>query len=109
MQHNTPQDIINLKLQLDQQLLEKLKALGIVKTPSELSLALGKNGTYFACMRRRQYGLHVGSLALFAARLANQLKASANVRERAKLRTALGLVNDIIAEKCGLRELELFG
>ena len=95
------------KLELDAKLYEQLKALGLVSGLDSLSRLMGKNHTYFACMRTRGYGLHVGSLAFLASVLAQQMEASTCVRQRAKLRMAVAAVNETIKAKCRIRELEL--
>ena len=74
-----------------------------------MSKALGKNTTYWACMRNREYGLNVGSLVLLQTRLVKMLDEADAIRERARLRAALEVVKDAIHEKCRLREIELLG
>lgn len=97
------------KLELDAKLFEKLKSLGLTSDFSDLSKLMGKNHTYFACMRTRGYGLHVGSLAFLASVLSQRLDNISCVRERAKLRMAVSAVNETIQAKCRIRELELHG
>lgn len=94
-------------LALDEQLLTELQKLGIIETKYDLSRLCGKNNSYYSCMRKREYGLHVGSLVFLAAWLAKRLNETQQVVERAKLRTGLYAVNEAVAEKCRLRELEL--
>ena len=95
------------KLILDERLLETLKKLGLVSSKTGFSQLCGKNDSYFDCMRSRGYGIHIGSLVLISARLADRLNSEQDVRERAKLRSALEAVHETIQEKCRLRELEL--
>ena len=95
------------KLEVDTKLLEELRQIGIVKGIGDFSRACGKNPTYFACMRKRGYSLHVGSLAFLQARLARELDETTNVHKRAKLRIAMSAINETVQEKCKLRELEL--
>lgn len=95
------------KLALDTRLVENLKSLGLIESASELSKLMGKNETYYACMKRRGYGLHLGSLAFLATKLARRIDQSDCVRERAKLRIAISAVNETIQAKCSLREQEL--
>jgi len=95
------------KLALDEQLVNELTAIGIVANVTDLSRQLGKNDSYYFCMKNRGYGIHLGSLVFLAAKLSNELNASSSVRERAKLRSALAAVNETIQAKCRLREQEL--
>ena len=95
------------KLALDEQLVNELTAIGIVANVTDLSRQLGKNDSYYVCMKNRGYGIHLGSLVFLAAKLSNELNASSSVRERAKLRSALAAVNETIQAKCRLREQEL--
>ncbi len=95
------------KLAVDEKVLHSLMSLGIVGGPTSLSKALGKNTSYWACMRNREYGLNVGSLVLLQARLAKMLDDASEIRERARFRSALDVVKEAIQEKCRLRELEL--
>jgi len=92
---------------IDNQLLEDLTSLGIVSGPVTLSTSMGRNRTYWSCMRNREYGLNVGSLVLLHVRLSNALVASDQVRERARYRAALEVVNRAVNEKCRIREQEL--
>ena len=108
MHTNTPRNPNpKAKLEVDVKLIEDLKQIGIVSGIADLSRACGKNPTYFACMRKRGYGLHVGSLAFLQARLAREIEVENDVRKRAKLRIAVSAINEAIQEKCKLRELEL--
>ena len=108
MHTNTPRNQNrNAKLDVDAKLIEDLKQIGVVSGIADLSRACGKNPTYFACMRKRGYGLHVGSLAFLQARLAREIEVENDVRKRAKLRIAVSAINEAIQEKCKLRELEL--
>jgi hypothetical protein len=95
------------KLALDQQLFEALATLGIVSNITDLSRLMGKNDTYYACMRKRGYSLHLGSLVFLAAKLTNEMTACTCVRERARLRAAITAINETIQAKCTLREQEL--
>jgi len=95
------------KLALDARLVEELRTIGLIQGEADLSKMMGKNGTYFACMRRRGYGLHLGSLIFLATKLARQIDQTDCVRERAKLRIAISAVNETIQAKCSLREQEL--
>lgn len=108
METHTPQDhFTTAKLQIDAKLVEDLKTLEIINGAADLSRACGKNPTYFACMRKRGYSLHVGSLAFLMARLSRQIAENDDVRIRARLRTAMVAINEAIQEKCKLREQEL--
>jgi hypothetical protein len=98
---------VEAKLELDNKLAEKLQEIGLISGIADLSRACGKNPTYFACMRKRGYGLHIGSLAFLMARYSRELHQSDDVRERARLRMALTAINEVTQEKCRLRELEL--
>ena len=95
------------KLALDEQLVRELTTIGIVENVTDLSRKLGKNDSYYFCMKNRGYSIHLGRLVFLAAKLSNELNASTNVRERAKLRSALAAVNETIQAKCRLREQEL--
>lgn len=97
----------NAKLAVDLRLAEQLEQIGIISGPAELSRACGKNPTYFACMRKRGYSLHVGSLAFLQARFSRDMNETTDIRKRALLRSAVSLINEAIQEKCKLRELEL--
>lgn len=94
-------------LELDRKLANELKAVGIIRAEQDISILCGKERSYFSTMRARGYGLHLGSLTLLAARLANRIEKTEDVRERAKFRMALASVKATIEEKCRLRELEL--
>lgn len=95
------------KLALDQKLVNTLVDLGITSSVTDLSRQMGKNDTYYACMKKRGYGLHLGSLVFLAAKLSHQMESESSVRERARLRTAISAINEAIQAKCKLRELEL--
>ena len=97
----------NAKLAVDAKLVQQLQQIGLVTGIGDLSRALGKNPTYFACMRKRGYSLHIGSLAFLQARLSREMLDTDDVRKRAKLRIAVSAINEAIQEKCKLRELEL--
>lgn len=97
------------KIDLDEKLTEQLIQLGIITGVTDLSRQMGKNDTYYACMKNRGYSVHLGSLVFYAAKLANRLNSSSCVRERARLRMALSAVNEAIQAKCQLREQELRG
>lgn len=107
MRKKSPKKYTKAKLEVDSKLMEELRQIGIVKGIGDFSRACGKNSTYFACMRKRGYSLHVGSLAFLQARLARELNETADVRRRAKLRIAMSAINEAVQEKCKLRELEL--
>lgn len=92
---------------VDEQLLTELQKLGIIETKYDLSRLCGKNNSYYSCMRKRRYGLHVGSLVFLAALLAKRVNETEQVVERARLRSGLHAVHETVAEKCRLRELEL--
>ena len=97
----------NSNLLLDKKLAADLKNIGFIHAEQDLSEWCGKERSYFSCMRSRGYGLHIGSLTLMATRIAVRMSAAEDVRERARLRSALTIVNAIIQEKCRLREQEL--
>lgn len=94
-------------LNLDKRLAEELKSIGFIRAEQDLSMWCGKERSYFSSMRCRGYGLHIGSLTLMAARIADRINTTDNVRERARLRSALTIVNSVVQEKCRLREQEL--
>lgn len=108
MRTKSPTTYTTAKLDIDAKLVEQLQQIGIISGIADLSRSLGKNATYFACMRKRGYGLHIGSLAFLQARLAREMHDTDDVRKRAKLRIAMSAINEAIQEKCKLRELELF-
>lgn len=95
-------------LSLDKKLAEELKHLGFIQAEQDLSRWCGKERSYFSSMRCRGYGLHIGSLTLMAARIADLIDRTEDIRERARLRSALSIVNNVVQEKCRLREQELF-
>lgn len=95
------------KLALDQKLLQNLREIGIIANIADLNRQMGRNETYFACMRNRGYSLHIGSLVFLAAKYSSDLRASDCVRTRAKYRAAITAINDIVQAKCELREQEL--
>ena len=97
------------RLAVDEKVLRELMSLGIVGGPTSLSKALGKNTTYWACMRNRDYGLNIGSLVLLQTRLAKMLDEATEIRERVRYRAALDVLKEAITEKCRLREIELLG
>lgn len=94
-------------LSLDKRLADELKSIGFIRAEQDLSMWCGKERSYFSSMRFRGYGLHIGSLTLMAARIADRMNTTADVRERARLRMALNIVNAVVQEKCRLREQEL--
>lgn len=95
-------------LSLDKRLADELKNIGFIRAEQDLSTWCGKERSYFSSMRCRGYGLHIGSLTLMAARIADRINNASDVRERARLRSALNIVNSVVQEKCRLREQELF-
>ena len=97
------------KLELDAKLADTLKSLGLISDFAHLSKMMGKNSTYYGCMRARGYGLHLGSLAFLVSMLSQKMDATSCVRERAKLRAGISAINDTIQAKCRIRELELHG
>jgi hypothetical protein len=97
------------KLALDEQLLARLKDLGMVASIADLNRQMGRNETYYACMKNRGYSLHIGSLVFLAAKFSKEMTDSTCVRERAKLRAALVAINETIQAKCQIREQELLG
>lgn len=107
MRTKSPTTYTNAKLAVDAKLAQQLQQIGLVTGIGDLSRALGKNSTYFACMRKRGYSLHIGSLAFLQARLSREMLDTDDVRKRAKLRIAVSAINEAIQEKCKLRELEL--
>lgn len=96
-----------LNLNLDKKLADELKRIGFIRAEQDLSMWCGKERSYFSSMRCRGYGLHIGSLTLMAARIADRINNTSDVRDRARLRMALQIVNGIVQEKCRLREQEL--
>lgn len=96
------------KLALDNALVEKLKEIGVITSIADLNRQMGRNDTYFACMKNRGYSLHVGSLVFLAAKYSKDMATSACVRERAKLRAAIAAINETVQAKCQIREQELF-
>lgn len=100
-------NVKDFNLKLDKQLADELKSIGFIRADQDLSIWCGKERSYVSSMRSRGYGLHIGSLVLMAARIADKLNTSPDVRERARLRSALTIVNDTIQHKCRIREQEL--
>jgi hypothetical protein len=98
---------VNRKLALDEALVEKLKEIGVVASIADLNRQMGRNLTYFACMKNIGYSLHVGSLVFLAAKYSKDMTESTCVRERAKLRSAIAAINETIQAKCRIREQEL--
>jgi hypothetical protein len=101
--------IADHRISLDERLLSTLKAIGIVTSKTGLSQLCGKNDSYFACMKKRGYGIHLGSLVFLSAKLSVQMNEEPDVRERAKLRSAVNAINEAIQQKCRLREMEIAG
>ena len=104
MKHNR---ITQQNLLLDEKLLSTLKTLGICTSKTGFSQLCGKNDSYFDCMKSRGYGIHLGSLVFLSAKLAGQMNDEDDVRERARLRSAVTAINETIQAKCQLREQEL--
>lgn len=102
-------EYVDHKLALDEALLDRLKEIGVIASIADLNRQMGRNHTYFACMRNRGYSLHIGSLVFLAAKYSSDLAASDCVRERAKLRSAVAAINETIQAKCKIREQELLG
>lgn len=100
-------DYTQYRLTLDQELAATLIEIGIVASVTDLSRQMGKNDTYYACMRNRGYSLHIGSLVFLAARLSHRIESEGSVRERARLRAAVSAINETIQAKCKIREQEL--
>jgi hypothetical protein len=105
MMKHTP--IAQQKITLDDRLLYRLKELGIVTSKIGFSQMCGKNDSYFDCMKSRGYGVHLGSLVFLSAKLAGQLNDEQDVRERARLRSAVEAINETIQAKCRLRQMEI--
>lgn len=101
--------LIEQKLNLDDRLLLKLKELGVVSSKIAFSKLCGKNDSYYDCMKARGYGIHLGSLVFLSARLATQLNKEEDVRERARLRSAVEAISETIQAKCRLRNMEIAG
>ena len=95
------------KLELDRQLFNELKSLGVVKTQSELGKLCGKNTSYVACMRNKGFGVQIGSLTFLASRFANLAEKENDGERCVKLRLAIQAIKQTIDEKCRLREIEL--
>ena len=95
------------KLELDRQLFNELKSLGVVKTQSELGKLCGKNTSYVACMRNKGFGVQIGSLTFLASRFANLAEKENDGERCIKLRLAIQAIKQTIDEKCRLREIEL--
>ena len=95
------------KLELDRQLFNELKALGFIKTQSELGKLCGKNSTYYACMRNKGFGVQIGSLTFLAARFSKMAADERDGERCVKLNQALNVIKQTIDEKCRLREMEL--
>ncbi len=95
------------KLDVDQRLADELRRCGVYSTLADISRACGKNPTYFNCMRKKGYGLHVGSLVFLQAMLMTKCNKTEDIRLRGKLRLAINAVNTAVQEKIRLREMEL--
>ena len=95
------------KLELDRQLFNELKSLGVVKTQSELGKLCGKNTSYVACMRNKGFGVQIGSLTFLVSRFANLAEKENDGERCVKLRLAIQAIKQTIDEKCRLREIEL--
>jgi hypothetical protein len=98
---------VDHKLALDEALVEELKDIGVVASIADLNRQMGRNHTYFECMKNRGYSLHIGGLVFLAAKYSKELHVSTCVRERAKLRSAIAAINEAIQAKCQIREQEL--
>lgn len=109
MRTKSPTTYTKHKLELDEQLFQTLNNLGLVENVSDFSRQMGRNISYYGCMRARGYGLQVGSLAFLVSTLSQRMDAASCVRERAKLRAGISAINDTIQAKCRIRELELHG
>ena len=95
------------KLDVDQRLADELRRCGVYSTLADISRACGKNPTYFNCMRKKGYGLHVGSLVFLQVMLLTKIKKTDDSLLRAKLWLAEGAVSKAVQEKIRLREMEL--
>ena len=95
------------KISLDEHLFKTLRELGLVTSRAGFSQMCGKNDSYFDCMRSRGYGVHLGTLVFLVAKIANMMEDEPDVRERARLRSAVAAINEAIHVKCKLREQEL--
>ena len=109
MRTKSPATYTEYKLELDEQLFQTLSNLGLVENITDFSRQMGRNESYYGCMRSRGYGLHIGSLAFLVSVLSQKMDASSSVRERAKLRAGITAINETIQAKCRIRELELHG
>ena len=109
MRTKSPTTHTKHKLELDEQLFQTLNNLGLVENISDFSRQMGRNDSYYGCMRSRGYGLHVGSLTFLVSVLSQKMDATRCVRERAKLRAGITAINETIQAKCRIRELELHG
>ena len=95
------------KLELDRRLFDELKKLGVVQFQSDLGKLCGKNDSYFACMRKKGFGLQLGSLAFLANRLENKAEEELDAERCVKMQLASQIVRKTLNEKCRLKELEL--
>ena len=95
------------KISLDEHLFKTLRELGLVTSRAGFSQMCGKNDSYFDCMRSRGYGVHLGTLVFLVAKISNMMEDEPDVRERARLRSAVAAINEAIHVKCKLREQEL--
>ena len=95
------------KISLDEHLFKTLRELGLVTSRAGFSQMCGKNDSYFDCMRSRGYGVHLGTLVFLVAKISNMMEDEPDVRERARLRSAVAAINEAIHAKCRLREQEL--
>ena len=92
---------------IDQQLLDTLKSLGLVRYSTDFSYQCGKNPGNFRSMKRLRHGVHIGTLLLLAARYAKTVKDSEDMSERARYREALAAIKQAIDAKCSLRNAEI--
>ena len=105
---NSHHDALTLaKLELDRRLFNELIKLGIVQTQSQLGILCGKNTSYYGCMRKKGFGLQIGSLTFLISRLSKLAAEEMDGERCVKLKLAIQAIKQTIDEKCRLKEIEL--
>jgi hypothetical protein len=108
MKHTSLETIRQAAINLDDELINKLKDVGFITAIDQLGPLCGKSASYYSCMKRKHKGLHIGSLTFLAAYISKLLHNEGDLREAIALRQALKAVNETITAKCALREQELY-
>lgn len=104
----TDDELTEANLKMDQDLLQDLIRLGVVRHQYDFSRLCGKGRSYYSCMRTKRHGLNLVGLTVLSVRLGSRIEACQDSKVVAVLRHAQRLVENTIEAKCRLREQGLW-